>query len=163
RHRRAGALLTLLRVGFTEPPGSPRALVVSYTTVSPLPARTPAVCSLWHCPAGHPGLPLATTLPFGARTFLGSAVRRRRGRPAGAGGPAPPPGHPVGGRRGRFRRRLRRAAADPAGRVRHGGAVPGAGRQPAARVPAADRAAGPRTRPRRGGQPAAAAAGGVRR
>ena len=29
--------LTLLRVGFTEPPGSPRALVVSYTTVSPLP------------------------------------------------------------------------------------------------------------------------------
>ena len=30
-------LLTLLRVGFTEPPGSLRALVVSYTTVSPLP------------------------------------------------------------------------------------------------------------------------------
>jgi len=32
-----GSLLTLLRVGFTEPPGSLRALVVSYTTVSPLP------------------------------------------------------------------------------------------------------------------------------
>jgi hypothetical protein len=30
-------LLTLLRVGFTEPPGSLRALVVSYTAVSPLP------------------------------------------------------------------------------------------------------------------------------
>ena len=30
-------LLTLLRVGFTKPLGSPRALVVSYTTVSPLP------------------------------------------------------------------------------------------------------------------------------
>lgn len=30
-----------------------------------------AVCSLWHCPAGRPGLPLTTTLPFGARTFLG--------------------------------------------------------------------------------------------
>ena len=30
-------LLTLLRVGFTEPPQSPAALVVSYTTVSPLP------------------------------------------------------------------------------------------------------------------------------
>ena len=30
-----------------------------------------AVCSLWHCPAGHPGLPLTTTLPCGARTFLG--------------------------------------------------------------------------------------------
>src|SRR6266496_6869646 len=38
---------------------------------------TPAVCSLWHCPAGHPGLPLATTLPFGARTFLDNAVRCR--------------------------------------------------------------------------------------
>jgi hypothetical protein len=33
----ARALLTLLRVGFTEPPQSPAALVVSYTTVSPLP------------------------------------------------------------------------------------------------------------------------------
>src|SRR6266567_434989 len=32
-------LLTLLRVGFTEPPQSPAALVVSYTTVSPLPRR----------------------------------------------------------------------------------------------------------------------------
>src|SRR3954467_4308942 len=31
--------LTLLRVGFAEPPESPRALVVSYTTVSPLPPR----------------------------------------------------------------------------------------------------------------------------
>jgi len=31
-----------------------------------------AVCSLWHCPAGRPGWLLATTLPFGARTFLGS-------------------------------------------------------------------------------------------
>lgn len=31
-------LLTLLRVGFTEPSESPRRLVVSYTTVSPLPA-----------------------------------------------------------------------------------------------------------------------------
>src|SRR6201992_2272933 len=30
-------LLALLRVGFTEPPQSPAALVVSYTTVSPLP------------------------------------------------------------------------------------------------------------------------------
>src|SRR5215472_1949603 len=34
---RRRALLTLLRVGFTEPPGSLRALVVSYTAVSPLP------------------------------------------------------------------------------------------------------------------------------
>ena len=31
--------LALLRVGFTEPPGSPRALVRSYRTVSPLPVK----------------------------------------------------------------------------------------------------------------------------
>jgi hypothetical protein len=31
--------LALLRVGFAEPPGSPRALVRSYRTVSPLPVR----------------------------------------------------------------------------------------------------------------------------
>jgi len=67
----SGSLLTLLRVGFTEPPRSPGVLVVSYTTVSPLPdVVRQAVCSLWHCPAGHPGSPLATTLPFGVRTFL---------------------------------------------------------------------------------------------
>ena len=47
--------------------------MVSCTTVSPLPAlrRGPAVCFLWHCPAGHPGWVLPTTLPCGARTFLG--------------------------------------------------------------------------------------------
>jgi hypothetical protein len=39
---------------------------------------SPAVCFLWHCPAGHPGLPLATTLPCGARTFLGGAVAPTR-------------------------------------------------------------------------------------
>src|SRR5687768_17095566 len=68
-------LLTLLRVGFTEPPRSPEVLVVSYTTVSPLPRSRGAVCSLWHCPAGRPGLPLATTLPCGVRTFLGDGPR----------------------------------------------------------------------------------------
>src|SRR3954466_13946582 len=51
-----------------------RCAVVSYTAVSPLPARALAVCSLWHCPAGFPGSPLATTLPCGARTFLGDGV-----------------------------------------------------------------------------------------
>ncbi len=30
-----------------------------------------AVCFLWHFPAGHPGWVLPTTLPCGARTFLG--------------------------------------------------------------------------------------------
>ena len=33
--------------------------------------RPAAVCFLWHCPAGHPGWALPTTLPCGARTFLG--------------------------------------------------------------------------------------------
>ena len=72
--RRTGRFSTLLRVGFTEPPRSPGALVVSYTTVSPLPTARgpPAVCFLWHCPAARAGLPLTTTLPCGARTFLGT-------------------------------------------------------------------------------------------
>ena len=50
------------------------------------PARRPgprAVCFLWHCPAGHPGSALPTTLPCGARTFL-TGVSPRRGRPAGS-------------------------------------------------------------------------------
>ena len=33
----------------------------------------PAVCFLWHCPAGHPGWALPTTLLCGARTFLDSS------------------------------------------------------------------------------------------
>jgi hypothetical protein len=73
--------LALLQVGFTEPHRSPGALVVSYTTVSPLPRRPTdrspasgvAVCSLWHCPAGHPGWALPTTSLCGARTFLGGS------------------------------------------------------------------------------------------
>ena len=36
--RRTSILLILLRVGFTEPSRSPGTLVVSYTTLSPLPA-----------------------------------------------------------------------------------------------------------------------------
>jgi hypothetical protein len=43
---------------------------------------TLAVCSLWHCPAGHPGSLLTTTLPCGARTFLGGGFPHRRDRPA---------------------------------------------------------------------------------
>src|SRR5450759_1023182 len=68
--------LVLLRVGFAEPHRSPGALVGSYPTVSPLPPdRGPmAVCSLWHCPAGHPGWVLPTALPYGARTFLGEGL-----------------------------------------------------------------------------------------
>src|SRR5659263_580385 len=96
--------LALLPVGFASPHRSPGALVVSCTTVSPLPRprRGVAVCFLWHCPAGHPGWVLPTTVLYGARTFLGevslaatawpthprvkgsadeSARRSRRGRP----------------------------------------------------------------------------------
>src|SRR5207302_9470502 len=69
----------------------------SYRTVSPLPVRvtTPsAVCSLWHCPAGHPDWVLPSTLPCGVRTFLGPVVVAfttppTRGRPAGS--PPHPP------------------------------------------------------------------------
>jgi hypothetical protein len=51
-----------------------------------------AVCSLWHCPAGRPGLPLTTTLPCGVRTFLGGGDEpRRRGRPADSSAPATVP------------------------------------------------------------------------
>src|SRR3954447_25118448 len=84
RARSTLLFLTLLQVGFTEPFRSPGTLVVSYTTVSPLPPHrgATAVCSLWHCPAGHPGWVLPTTLPCGARTFLDELPRR--GRPAGS-------------------------------------------------------------------------------
>ena len=60
----------MLPVGFTEPPQSPGVLVVSYTAVSPLPFRGRAVCFLWHCPAGHPGWALPTTVLCEVRTFL---------------------------------------------------------------------------------------------
>jgi hypothetical protein len=51
-------------------------------TLTPLPAKSgEAVCFLWHCPAGHPGSVLPTTLPCGARTFL-TGHEARRDRPA---------------------------------------------------------------------------------
>ena len=39
-------------------------------TGEPPEGRSPAVCFLWHFPAGHPGSVLPITLPYGARTFL---------------------------------------------------------------------------------------------
>jgi hypothetical protein len=48
-----------------------------------------AVYFLWHFPAGHPGSALPTTLPCGARTFLGAAAGPRRGRPAGSSAASP--------------------------------------------------------------------------
>ena len=66
------ACLALLPVGFTWPPTSLPAPVVSYTTLSPLPhAAHEAVCFLLHVPSGFPAWPLASTVPCGARTFLG--------------------------------------------------------------------------------------------
>src|SRR6202011_3078589 len=64
-----------------------------------------AVCFLWHCPAGHPGSVLPTTLPFGARTFL-----------TGPLGPARPPGRLTQDvriqRRGRVKSRLPSVGAE---------------------------------------------------
>jgi hypothetical protein len=86
--------LALLRVGFAEPIASPRSLVRSYRTVSPLPVRvapSSAVCSLWHFPAGHPDWPLASTLPYGAPTFLGPfPPEGGSGRDHPAGSPSSP-------------------------------------------------------------------------
>ncbi len=75
------ALLTLLRVGFTELVQSPAPLVVSYTTVSPLPKFPLAVCFLWHFPADHSGWVLPTTLLCEVRTFLDAISRARRDHP----------------------------------------------------------------------------------
>jgi hypothetical protein len=65
---------------YRAPPVTGRA-VRFYRTVSPLPPRgrsnAGAVCFLWHCPSSHLDWPLASILPFGARTFLGGAVLRR--------------------------------------------------------------------------------------
>jgi hypothetical protein len=70
---------------------SPESLVVSYTTVSPLPGLgfskepvVPAVYSLLHCLADCSGWVLPTVLPCGARTFLGDH-RQRETRASGDG------------------------------------------------------------------------------
>ena len=83
-----------------------------------------AVCSLWHCPAGRPGWPLATALLCGARTFLDPRVAPRyRGRPVGSSAPSTlPPRPPRRSRPRRFRRlrhsRLRRLSDSAAHRPR---------------------------------------------
>jgi len=56
--------------------------VRSYRTVSPLPITRWAVCFLWHCPASHLDWPLASTLPYEARTFLSwRSLAKRHQRP----------------------------------------------------------------------------------
>lgn len=65
-----GALFGLAPSGVCHAVPVTRHPVRSYRTFSPLPTRASAVRSLWHCPAGHPDLRFASTLLFGARTFL---------------------------------------------------------------------------------------------
>lgn len=51
--------------------------VVSYATVSPLPVRRPAVCSLLRYLSGRPGRTLSAIVLCGARKFL-STVKQYR-------------------------------------------------------------------------------------
>ena len=143
----------LLRMGFTEPSGSPRMLVRSYRTVSPLPVRREnpspsAVCSLLHFPAGHPDWVLPSILPCGVRTFLGRITAPGsgsvRGHPADS---SPPP--------------FNHAARPPPPRVRRAAAVGWA--RPTARPDHGRFGGGPRNiPPRRLNSPAAPAdCGGV--
>src|SRR5712675_50472 len=60
------------------------------------PADAGAVCFLWHCPAGHPGSALPTTLPCGARTFLTGLAPGATARPT----------HPCSGYAGCHRARI---------------------------------------------------------
>src|SRR5262249_17925489 len=92
RARRGGPFLTLLRVGFAEPPQSPGALVVSYTTVSPLPPAcggglfsvalsrgSPRVGVTDHPARWSPDLPRRSetpTRPSGRLVRLGSFYQR---------------------------------------------------------------------------------------
>ena len=48
----------------------PGALLPHPFTLTDLDQPKPAVCFLWHFPAGHPDCHFASTLPCGARTFL---------------------------------------------------------------------------------------------
>ena len=61
--------MTLLRVGFAEPPRSPGTLVRSYRTVSPLPPEGGGLFSV-ALSCESPRLARASTLSCGAPTFL---------------------------------------------------------------------------------------------
>ncbi len=63
----------LLPVGFAVPLALPQA---RWALTPPFhPCRTcPAVCSLWHCPWGHPRRTLSGTVLLGARTFLSRSL-----------------------------------------------------------------------------------------
>lgn len=76
--------LTLLRVGFTEPRWSPSALVVSYTTVSPLPgAEAPGGLLSVALSRGSPRVGVTHHPALWSPDFpRRRSVDRRRGRPA---------------------------------------------------------------------------------
>ena len=67
----------LLQVGFAVPLLSPGERCALTTPFHPYPiARLPACLAVYfllHCPSSHLDWPLASTLPSGARTFLGDA------------------------------------------------------------------------------------------
>ena len=68
--------LVLLQVGFAVPPSSPRGRCALTAPFHPYRGPGPtAVCFLWHFPSSHLDWPLASTLPFGARTFLDGSFR----------------------------------------------------------------------------------------
>ena len=77
--------LVLLHVGFSLPARVTAAAVRSYRTISPLPdGREPArryiFCGTdpWNAVLTAPPRPLAGTLPYGDRTFLGASPRASR-------------------------------------------------------------------------------------
>jgi hypothetical protein len=131
----------LLRVGFTEPPQSPGVLVVSYTTVSPLPAlrRVGAVGGLFSVAlsrelprvgvAHHP----ARWSPDLPRYVVGTT---QRGRPAGLSAYQPSPKRERGAQR---RAKGGATKAQP----------PGACTRPVSRSPTRSAPRGWRRRPRR--------------
>ena len=71
--------LALLPMRLAMRPTVTRGPVVSYTAVSPLPARRQAVCSLLRYLSGHPGRTLSAIVLYGARKFLN---RQNRSRPS---------------------------------------------------------------------------------
>ena len=105
-------LFELAPGGACPPPVTRQSRVGSYPTISPLPVPPPravpltasrrahqpsAVCFLLRFPSGHPGSPLTTFLPCGARTFLPRTASLRRRSPDHLRPPAILPVHLLSG------------------------------------------------------------------
>ena len=109
------ALLTLLRVGFTKPPQSPAALVVSYTTVSPLPCAHPRVRTRRSFSValsrGSPRVDVIDHPAVWSPDLPHRAAKARRDRPADSPGMRVPPGPPG------VRTRLGQRAVQPPSRT----------------------------------------------